>query len=109
MSTINSLKKQNKYAWSQFYTVQTERYFDMINNENRVIRHIQKPSEISPHLLRVLKEMYAESRKKTECSICLDVMTAENLKVLGCGHFLHTDCYEPIALPRKCPLCRKRI
>lgn len=43
------------------------------------------------------------------CSICLDVIHAEQLRILSCGHLFHKDCIKQwFAFTRKCPLCRTK-
>ena len=61
---------------------------------------------------------------EAECSICLNNLIYKietddtndkdkfKVKILNCGHLLHTECYNKIKIIdgcKKCPLCRKDI
>ena len=45
-----------------------------------------------------------------ECSICLQTLNSQKIKVLPCEHTFHTDCIlEWLTNTNTCPICRKSI
>ena len=55
-------------------------------------------------------EMYDKLKEYTECSICYEEMTGENMEVPKCGHIICKSCYNAIkGTPTpNCPTCRKK-
>ncbi len=62
-----------------------------------------------------LKQESASTREASphaeKCSICLEPLSNEANRPLGCGHVLHSKCAEALEVAgatRACPVCRRR-
>ncbi len=61
---------------------------------------------VKPYLRDTYFEMCKETRRKMECSICLeDIDCRKCLTLMNCGHTLHMSCYMA-QQTYTCPLCR---
>ena len=59
-------------------------------------------------------EMYDMLKKETECPVCYDLLTKDNIEVPKCGHIICKTCIEAIKTNKHlssqglCPSCRKK-
>jgi len=53
-------------------------------------------------------DAYCTRKSGSRCSVCLsDFQVGQDLRLLLCGHYFHTECVDPWLLKRcDCPLCR---
>jgi len=104
--------RERTYAWAMFFN-EAERRFNeniVVKEEIKIIKEL--PEELSPHLRKLIEELYDKADQKTRCSICLDDIEAKDLKPHFCGHIFHKCCWEDYKAHNmnvfrlKCPLCR---
>jgi hypothetical protein len=118
MSEYYQLVSKSKSGWRCFF-IMRERYDDIRNYCN----HLQSSCVNLREQLRngddnvdidFLKsqfiEMYDKLKEYTECPVCYEDMTGENMEVPKCGHIICKSCCEKIkATPTpNCPTCRKK-
>lgn len=55
-------------------------------------------------------DMYDKLKEFTECSVCFEQMTGENMEVPYCGHAICKTCLARIKAEeaKVCPLCKKK-
>ena len=103
--------RERAYAWAMFFS-EAERQFNsniIIKEEIKIIKEIP---ELSPHLKKLIEDLYDKANIKTRCAICLDDIEAKDLKPHFCGHIFHKTCWEEYkshhlnVFRLKCPLCR---
>lgn len=78
------------------------------NNQEEQIFFIEGEGNILclPHLKNTYYEMCVETKKKLECSVCLDELCCKRcFCLLMCGHSLHADCWLRMT-EKRCPVCR---
>jgi hypothetical protein len=121
MATIESVKKQlayskkqTSYAWSQYYELQRQEYEEAYNQvqeyeDNELDDEI--PIGLNPHLMKMIQDLYAKSKEKIECPICLERIESDDLKTGKCGHNFHQCCIDIWleASKKKCPLCKTKF
>ena len=79
----------------------------LINQNNNSINSHLSEEELN----NIKEEKYNKDLFETKmCSICYkDYITDENLKILNCNHYFHSDCISKwlLSYNSKCPLCNK--
>jgi hypothetical protein len=106
-SQNRKLENSNKYAWGRFFGM-----FKIARDNNKQIRefHRENEDDIPLFMENQMKELIKECGKHFECSICLDDIESDDLKILKCGHMFHKECCEKwLETSNKCPNCRKVV
>ena len=77
---------------------------NIVNTEQEDVKIIMKDEDFEN--IEVIDNLQSEEK----CSICLDNMENEILK-LNCGHFLHKECGKEwlCRCSNKCPICKKEL
>jgi len=117
-------QKKAKFAWGQYFQLRNELFalethiydemgsaFGDSSSEEDTSEDATQPSE---HLMKFIKNLYDEAKKKVECPVCLEKIDTKDLHTTGCGHNFHTQCMEQLknSTTNKtvdCPMCRKKI
>jgi len=115
-------KRASKFAWGQYFQVRNESFESQLgiyNETDLLIFNEEMPEETNPHLQKFISDLYKKAKSCVECSICLEVITAETLETTPCGHNFHKDCLnklretKEVASKQKktvpCPMCRKDL
>jgi len=110
------LDAKRRKGWSMYYNTENMLYqginimaieIEKIKTEYKEDNKTDKET-IPNHIIEEYKgliQRYEDFKK--ECPICMEKMLAKDMKMTNCGHIFHDYCYDMIALPRKCPICRK--
>jgi hypothetical protein len=94
----------------QYYN-RVQREFDD-NRRTLVTYQRLLESEMPPHAINVIRELYEESKTKWECAICRESIS--DLHITKCCHFFCSGCVEGVRQQAKqqereywpCPTCR---
>ena len=109
---LNQLCKEtnkNKFAWRQYY-LKCEEEMEQALNLVQPMREQVNNTELPTFLIQQFKDLIEKYKHKYECSICMEDLSKETLKVVKCGHFFHKDCIKQwLNNNNTCPLCRKVI
>ena len=108
---------KSKQGWKAFFLMRDE-YFDLqdwigeIQHKNSVLRQQLKNNENVDieYLKKTFIEMYDKLKEYSECPICFETLTKDNIEVPNCGHILCKGCKENIKKADSkcsCPVCRK--
>jgi hypothetical protein len=118
----DSLDLKAKAGWRSFYVLR-EKYNnlgDYVRNLvviNSLLRtQLDDPEyNVSSHDITHLKnqfvDMYDRLKDFTECPVCFETITKNNIYIPKCGHLLCMSCMEKIKSDGKkfCPTCRKYL
>ena len=106
-------KRASKFAWGQYFQVRNESFESQLGIYNEIP---SLPEEMDEHLQKFISDLYKKSKSYVECSICLEVITAETLDTTPCGHNFHKDCLNKLKQTKEvgkktvpCPMCRKDL
>ena len=107
---LNRAKRNINYVWMQYYN-RVQREFDD-NRRTLVTYQRLLESEMPPHTINVIRELYEESKTKWECAICRESIS--DLHITKCCHFFCSGCVEGVRQQAKqqereywpCPTCR---
>jgi hypothetical protein len=115
----NSLITKSKQGWKFYYTVLDE-YSNLaeyahslrqsqLANRMRDANYVATQDDMT-HLRTQFVEMYDKIQELTQCPVCFDTLTKENIKVKICGHFICKECYDIIMEGNscECPICRAK-
>jgi len=110
---IKTLENKSKAGWKMYFDLKQEHqelieYMCYLRRRNIDLAnkiHREEPTDIN-HLKTQFIEMYDELKKKTECPICLEDITKENIKITNCGHIFCKTCELKLS---NCAVCRKKI
>tara|TARA_R110000796_G_scaffold42864_2_gene105599 strand:+ start:2396 stop:2812 length:417 start_codon:yes stop_codon:yes gene_type:complete len=112
-------KRASKFAWGQYFQVRNELFESQLgiyNETDLLIFNEEMPEEMDEHLQKFISDLYKKSKSYVECSICLEVITAETLETTPCGHNFHKDCLNKLKQTKEvgkktvpCPMCRKDL
>jgi hypothetical protein len=118
------LVNKAKSGWRAFFIMRDEvdelnDYIHQFRHRNRVFRqnleNINNPElemeniDIT-YLIKQFIEMYDKLKEFSECPVCYQTLTKDNIEVPKCGHLICKQCVERIketATP-VCPSCRKK-
>ena len=111
------LERKAKAGWKCFFMVRddladmNERVYYLIHNNRALIKQMkEKPNEEIDlnYLKSQFIEMYDMVKKNSECPVCMELLTKENMEVPSCGHLICKGCKENVMKhDKKCPCCRK--
>lgn len=115
------LEQKAKQGWRCFFIMRDEvdglnDYIRNFQDRNRIMRqNLNDPNyemdtlDIT-YLQNQFKEMYDKLKEYSECPVCYETLTKDNMEVPKCGHLICKGCVERIkatATPN-CPNCRKK-
>jgi hypothetical protein len=111
------LVQKSKQGWRAFFLMRDnydtlQNWITEINQRNYQLRQQLRNNENVDieYLKRQFIEMYDKLKEYTECPVCFEVLTKDNIEVPNCGHILCKGCREKIKQGDcKCPVCRKVI
>ena len=123
--TITILKKEKwalenkaKQGWRCFFIMRdmydnlSDFVFDLQERNGDLRKQILNNENVDvEYLKRQFIEMYEKLEEYTECSVCFDRLTKDNMELLKCGHIYCKSCISKLkenATPT-CPTCRKKI
>ena len=77
---------------------------EIMNQQHRIdsLKKINTPE----HVKELIYDLYKDSDKFLECSVCLCDIEKDNLFITSCGHYFHNECQK---LLKNCPLCHNII
>ena len=111
------LEQKAKSGWRCFF-IMRDNYDDLcgyvaeLQNRNRETREQLRNGENVDidFLKQQFIEMYDKLKEYTECPVCMETLTKENIEVPKCGHTICKTCIERIKQDPepKCPNCRKK-
>ena len=84
---LTNTDKQRRYAWAKYYDEcanEVERLLLFIQPMRRAINEERTPT----FLINEFEELMEKCKHKYQCSICLEDLKKENLRVVKCGHFI---------------------
>lgn len=114
------LVSKGKSGWRCFFIMRDritelgEEFNQHIINNREMRRRIVEGEDCDIEYLKSqFVEMYDMLKKETECPVCYEVLTKDNIDVPKCGHIICKTCIESIKTvdtPAKglCPSCRKK-
>jgi hypothetical protein len=96
------LEAKAKAGWRAFYNLR-----DSLSELSLFRNNINKTCMESNDIVFLKKqfiELYNKVGEFTDCPICFETLTNDNMDVPNCGHLLCKECRSKID---KCPLCKK--
>lgn len=111
------LEYKAKQGWRCYFIMRDD--FDSLSgfvydlrHSNSVLRQrLQDGEDIDIEFLKKQYiEMYDKLKEYTECPVCLETLTKDNIEVPKCGHTICKSCIQAIksSMDPKCPNCRKK-
>jgi hypothetical protein len=115
------LVNKAKSGWRAFFVMRDEvdelnDYIHQFSDRNRQLRenlndpNYQMETCDITYLKQQFIEMYDKLKEYSECPVCYETLTKDNMEVPKCGHIICKQCVERIketATP-VCPNCRKK-
>ena len=115
------LVNKAKSGWRAFFVMRDEvdalnNYIHQFSDRNRQLRenlndpNLQMETLDITYLKSQFIEMYDKLKEYSECPVCYETLTKDNIEVPKCGHIICKQCVERIketATP-VCPNCRKK-
>ena len=110
------LERKAKAGWRCFFQVRdelsdmNESVFALVNKNLTLMKQLKEDKEIDINYLKSqFIEMYDLIKKNSECPVCYETLTKENMDVPSCGHLICKGCKENCIKNdnKKCPICRK--
>ena len=107
-------QRATKFAWGQYFQVRNEQFDSQLGiyNETDLAHSVLNQMRDT----RFISELYKKAKMAVECSICLELITAETLDTTPCGHNFHKDCLTKLKDSKEfttdtvpCPRCRKEL
>jgi hypothetical protein len=85
-----------------------------IENENAIAQmsRLEKRVLNAENEIKLLNERYTriiQDISKDDCSICLENINSDPLKILDCNHIFHAKCIDQCIELTSCPICRREI
>ena len=108
---FDSCEQRRKTGWARYYEECRNNIISSTNTYNSIAPIFENEDvieELPIIVVNQLKEAMVELKKKFECSICLQNITVDDLKITRCGHRFHKDCINHITI-KNCPLCKTKI
>ena len=110
------LEQKAKQGWRCFFILRDnfdilcQSYNTLIEDNREMVKLIREGGEIDiNHLKNQFVEMYDKLKEYTECPVCFETLTKENLDVPTCGHVICKGCKERIMADKcLCPICKKK-
>ena len=129
MSSMITISKSEKFqlevkaksGWRCFFIMREnfdglQSWVNELTNRNRELRkrledpHFEMNDLDITYLKRQFVEMYDKLKEYTDCPICFETLTKDNMEVPKCGHILCKTCKEKImAINCLCPICKKKF
>jgi hypothetical protein len=109
------LEFKAKQGWRAFFVMRddyvdaNDAYRGIMNRNRELVKQLKDGTECDLTYLKAqFIEMYDAVKKNSECPVCFEVMTKENMDVPMCGHLICKGCKtEIMGRDSKCPCCRK--
>jgi hypothetical protein len=115
------LEQKAKAGWRSYFIMRDgydniSQFVNVLQDRNRVLRenlndpNYQMEALDITYLQQQFIEMYDKLKEYTECPVCFELLTKDNIEVPKCGHTICKTCIETIkGQPEpKCPNCRKK-
>jgi len=110
------LEQKAKQGWRCFFIMRDklddlgQSYTHLIHQNREMVDLIKNGGEVDiNHLKNQFVEMYEKLKEYTECPVCFDTLTKDNLDVPTCGHIICKSCKETIMKGNcLCPICKKK-
>ena len=111
------LEQKAKAGWRCYFIMRDNydglsSYVGDLQDRNREMREtIRNGGDVDIEYLKSqFIEMYDKLKEYTECPVCMETLTKDNIEVPKCGHTICKTCIETIkSQPEpKCPNCRKK-
>jgi hypothetical protein len=114
---LKILQSKAKAGWRCYYVMRDElddmsMYISSVRNKNReLIKSIKDGNDCDVAFLKKqFVELYDKVSEKTECPVCMEQLTKDNLEVPNCGHLICKVCKDKVMQhDKKCPCCRKQM
>ena len=109
------LEAKAKSGWKCFYLLRDDyynlnSYFNEQRAENRkLIETIKSGGEVDlTFLKKQFVELYEKVGEATDCPVCFETLTKDNMEIPNCSHLICKDCKGHICSSgdKKCPICR---
>jgi hypothetical protein len=113
--TIKVLERKAKAGWKCFFMMRddycelNEQYGNLLYKNRALAKLIKDGGEVDIAFLKSqFIEMYDMVKKNSECPVCFELITKDNIEVPSCGHLICKGCKEGVMkVDKKCPCCRK--
>jgi len=104
------LERKAKAGWKMYFDLKEEfveliDYMIFLREKNKTLMNNKNNNDIS-FLTAQFKDMYDELKKKSDCPICFEPITKENMNITNCGHIFCKECSVKLS---NCAVCRKFI
>jgi hypothetical protein len=114
---LKILQSKAKAGWRCYFVMRDEldslsEYMTSVKKENReLVKKIKEGGDCDTAFLKKqFVELYEKVNSQTECPVCMEQLTKNNLEVPNCGHLICKPCKEQVmAHDKKCPCCRKQM
>jgi hypothetical protein len=116
-ANVKRLEQKAKAGWKCFFMMRDDycelnEHYGNLLQRNRAMVQILKANPSADIDITFLKtqfiEMYDMIKKNSECPVCFETITKENIEVPSCGHLICKGCKENVMKnDKKCPCCRK--
>ena len=112
-----ALERKAKQGWRQFFILRdnfdelAEYVGDLAKRNFEMRKQLEKGEDIDINYLKSqFIDMYDKLKHYTECPVCYELLTKENIEVSKCGHTICKTCYETIKATSTpvCPTCRAK-
>jgi hypothetical protein len=114
-TVIKKLEQKAKAGWRCFFMMRddycdlNESYGNLLFKNRQLAKEIKDGKEVDiTYLKSQFVEMYDMVKKNSECPVCFELLTKENIEVPSCGHLICKGCKITVMEnDKKCPCCRK--
>ena len=116
-------RKQTAYAWGRYYDIEAQFHNAQMAIYNELNEsHIPDPEGEydmfdvgTDHLNKFVSDLYKKAKEQVQCSICLEIIDANDLEITKCGHTFHKNCMTELKKAKSedryvdCPICRTKL
>jgi hypothetical protein len=92
------------------YCDMNESYGALLHQHRELVKQLKsgKKDVDLTFLINTFIELYDKVKENSECPVCMELLTKENIEVPSCGHLICKGCKENVMKnDKKCPCCRK--